>query len=78
MIIQDLRVPPVNCFDISTQFWLGLQMNYDLDEAADKLAERLYRICTAAKPDLPALRAAVSNRPLPPPTNGFNDQQHQH
>ncbi len=30
-------------FDMSPQFWLGLQMDYDLDEAADELAERLDR-----------------------------------
>lgn len=30
-------------FDMSPQFWLGLQMDYDLDVTADKLAERLER-----------------------------------
>ncbi len=30
-------------FDMSPQFWLGLQMDYDLDIAADELAERLDR-----------------------------------
>ena len=28
-------------FDMSPQFWLGLQMDYDLDIAVDQLAERL-------------------------------------
>ena len=28
-------------FDMSAQFWLGLQMDYDLDIAADKLAKRV-------------------------------------
>jgi antitoxin HigA-1 len=28
-------------FGMSPQFWLGLQMDYDLDVTADKLAERL-------------------------------------
>jgi antitoxin HigA-1 len=28
-------------FGVSAQFWLGLQMEYDLDVAADKLEERL-------------------------------------
>ena len=28
-------------FDMSPQFWLGLQMDYDLDVASDKLADRL-------------------------------------
>ncbi len=30
-------------FDMSPQFWLGLQMDYDLDVAADALANRLER-----------------------------------
>jgi addiction module HigA family antidote len=30
-------------FDMSAEFWLGLQMDYDLDIAEDKLAERLKR-----------------------------------
>jgi addiction module HigA family antidote len=30
-------------FGMSPQFWLGLQMDYDLDIAMDKLAERLER-----------------------------------
>jgi antitoxin HigA-1 len=30
-------------FAMSPQFWLGLQMDYDLDVTADKLAERLER-----------------------------------
>ena len=30
-------------FDMSPQFWLGLQMDYDLDRTADKLAKRLER-----------------------------------
>jgi addiction module HigA family antidote len=30
-------------FGMSPQFWLGLQMDYDLDIAVDKLAERLER-----------------------------------
>ncbi len=28
-------------FDVSPQFWLGLQMDYDLDVAEDKLGNRL-------------------------------------
>ena len=28
-------------FGMSPQFWLGLQMDYDLDVTADKLADRL-------------------------------------
>ncbi len=30
-------------FGMSPQFWLGLQMDYDLDVAADALAKRLIR-----------------------------------
>jgi antitoxin HigA-1 len=30
-------------FQMSPQFWLGLQMDYDLDVAADALANRLNR-----------------------------------
>ena len=30
-------------FDMSAQFWLGLQMDYDLDIAEDKLSKRLDR-----------------------------------
>ena len=30
-------------FGMSPQFWLGLQMDYDLDVEADKLGERLER-----------------------------------
>lgn len=30
-------------FQMSPQFWLGLQMDYDLDVAADALASRLNR-----------------------------------
>ena len=30
-------------FDMSPQFWLGLQMDYELDLASDKLADRLDR-----------------------------------
>ena len=30
-------------FGTSPQFWLGLQSDYDLDVAADKLGERLER-----------------------------------
>lgn len=28
-------------FDMSSQFWLGLQMDYDLDREEDRLGERL-------------------------------------
>ena len=28
-------------FDMSAEFWLGLQMDFDLDEASDKLGSKL-------------------------------------
>ena len=31
------------CFRMSPQFWLGLQMDYDLDVTGDALAKRLDR-----------------------------------
>ncbi len=30
-------------FDMSAQFWLGLQMDYDLDVAEDELAAQIYK-----------------------------------
>jgi len=30
-------------FNISPQFWLGLQMDYDLDVAEDEFAEQINR-----------------------------------
>lgn len=30
-------------FNVSPQFWMGLQMDYELDVAGDELAERLER-----------------------------------
>lgn len=30
-------------FGVSPQFWLGLQLDYELDVASDKLAERIKR-----------------------------------
>lgn len=37
-------------FQMSARFWLGLQMDYDLDVAEDKLSERLDRevLCSNA------------------------------
>ena len=42
-ITADTALRLAKYFDMSAQFWLGLQMDYDLDIAEDKLAERLKR-----------------------------------
>ncbi len=40
-ITADTALRLAKYFDMSAQFWLGLQMDYDLDIAEDNLAERL-------------------------------------
>ncbi len=40
-ITADLALRLARYFDMSPQFWLGLQMDYDLDVVADALADRL-------------------------------------
>ena len=40
-ITADTALRLAKYFDMSPQFWLGLQMDYDLDIAEDQLAERL-------------------------------------
>jgi len=42
-ITADIALRLARYFDMSPQFWLGLQMDYDLDLAADALADRLDR-----------------------------------
>ncbi|MDA2918038.1 HigA family addiction module antitoxin [Desulfobacterota bacterium AH_259_B03_O07] len=42
-ITADTALRLAKYFGMSPQFWLGLQMDYDLDIAEDKLAERLKR-----------------------------------
>ncbi len=42
-ITADTALRLAKYFDMSPQFWLGLQMDYDLDIAEDSLAERLKR-----------------------------------
>ncbi len=42
-ITADTALRLARYFSTSPQFWLGLQMDYDLDVAADALAERLER-----------------------------------
>jgi addiction module HigA family antidote len=40
-ITADTALRLARYFDMSPQFWLGLQMDYDLDVAEDALADRL-------------------------------------
>ncbi len=40
-ITADTALRLARFFDMSPQFWLGLQMDYDLDVTQDALAERL-------------------------------------
>jgi len=40
-VTADTALRLARYFNMSPQFWLGLQMDYDLDVAADKLAARL-------------------------------------
>jgi len=40
-ITADTALRLAKYFDMSPQFWLGLQMDYDLDVAEDQIAERL-------------------------------------
>ena len=40
-ITADTALRLARFFDMSAQFWLGLQMDYDLDVAADALSNRL-------------------------------------
>jgi addiction module HigA family antidote len=42
-ITADTALRLAKFFGMSAEFWLGLQMDYDLDIAEDKLADRLNR-----------------------------------
>ena len=42
-ITADTALRLARYFGMSPQFWLGLQMDYDLDVASDELADRLDR-----------------------------------
>jgi antitoxin HigA-1 len=42
-ITADTALRLARYFQVSPQFWLGLQMDYDLDVAEDALGERLSR-----------------------------------
>ncbi|MBI4285364.1 MAG: HigA family addiction module antidote protein [Chloroflexi bacterium] len=49
-ITADTALRLAQYFGTSAKFWLGLQMDYDLDVAADELGERLDREITAHAP----------------------------
>jgi addiction module HigA family antidote len=40
-ITADKALRLSRCFGMSAEFWLGLQTDYDLDTASDRLADRL-------------------------------------
>ncbi len=40
-VTPDTALRLARFFDMSPQFWLGLQLDYDLDVAEDELAERI-------------------------------------
>lgn len=40
-ITADMALPLARYFNISPRFWLGWQMDYDLDVTEDELGERL-------------------------------------
>ena len=42
-ITSDTALRLAKYFNMSAQFWLGLQMDYDLDVAEEQLADRLER-----------------------------------
>ena len=42
-VTADTALRLARYFDMSPQFWLGLQMDYDLDVTADKMGNRLER-----------------------------------
>ncbi len=46
-ITADTALRLAQYFGTSAKFWLGLQMDYDLDMVADELGERLEREVTA-------------------------------
>jgi addiction module HigA family antidote len=46
-ITADTALRLAQYFDTSAKFWLGLQMDYDLDVAADGLGNRLEREVTS-------------------------------
>jgi addiction module HigA family antidote len=56
-ITPDTALRLARYFDNSPQFWLGLQMDYDLEVAQDELAEEIardVRVMAATQPAQPA------------------------
>ena len=45
-ITADTALRLARYFDMSAEFWLGLQMDYDLDVASDALSDRLTKEIT--------------------------------
>jgi addiction module HigA family antidote len=42
-VTADKALRLTRCFGTSAEFWLGLQADYDLDVASDRLADRIVR-----------------------------------
>lgn len=51
-ITADTALRLAKYFNMSAKFWLGLQTDYDLDVAEDKLADRLDKEIQVYSPDL--------------------------
>jgi antitoxin HigA-1 len=51
-ITADTALRLSRCFGTSAEFWLGLQADYDLDMASDRLADRIAREVTVFAPAL--------------------------
>jgi len=55
-VTADTALRLARYFGTTPQFWLGLQTDYDLDVASDKLCDRLRR---EVRPRVPSASAAV-------------------
>ena len=42
-ITADTALRLAHCFGMSAQFWLGLQMDYDLDVAEDTVSDKIHK-----------------------------------
>jgi len=51
-ITADTALRLAKYFNMSAKFWLGLQIDYDLDVSEDKLADRLDKEIQVYNPDL--------------------------
>ena len=51
-ITADTALRLAKYFNMSPQFWLGLQLDYDLDVAEDKLADRLEKEVQVYRPEV--------------------------